>query len=156
MEHSNPSDRQSQAMTMPMQKPPPKKVQLTQQNVVCETEYAAPSIAVESMKQSVIASTVIQFEFNVKNDYGGPVEDSMAQSKKQMSKNALKAKKRAQNGATDFIEPEPLDLERVKCRGRAKARQSEFQVPEDPEVRRTRLMKKRKLHQEIENCESVN
>lgn len=108
------------------------------------------------MKHSVIASTVIQFEFNVKNDDDEPVVNSVAQSKQQLSKKALKAKKRAQNGATDFIEPEPLDLERVKCRGRVKAKQSEFQVPEDPEVRRTRLMKKRKLHQEIENCESVN
>lgn len=50
MKHSNPSDRQSQTMTMPVHKVPPKKVQLTQQNIVCETEYAAPSIAVESMK----------------------------------------------------------------------------------------------------------
>lgn len=77
----------------------------------------------------MIASTVIQFEFNVKN---GEVAESVATPRRQTYRSTTKAKKGAQNAADDFIEPEPLDLDRTRGKSRAKAKDSEFQVPEDP------------------------
>lgn len=111
MKHSGPSDEQSQALTVPAPKLPPKKTILTQQNIVCETEYAAPSFAAESMKQSVIANTVIQFEFNVKHDQVRKENEVESAAQRRQASKALKAKRRAENGADDFVEPEPLDLE---------------------------------------------
>lgn len=70
-------------MTVPVPKKMPERAELTQQNIVCEAAYAAPSVAQESVQQSVIANTVIQFEFNVKHEEAAACARSVAAPKRQ-------------------------------------------------------------------------
>jgi len=182
MKHSHPSDQQSSAMTVQVKAAqPPIAVQNRphcRMPVICETEYAAASAAVVSMKPSVIENTVIQFEFNIdmNNNYVAPknqikaVGDQSAGQARSQTRSALRSQRHAKNkkknmngnviGADDFIEPEPLDLEQRQDKSKKKRKLSEFEMPfqipgdQDREVRKTRLMKKRKLDEEIENCET--